>query len=82
MKRKDKAGIARVMGIKWVWDYKARKWKADSLVGTWHMWFDGQKWFLVSPTGTIYTLHNKSRCEAMTQAVFKIAEVERYLAGR
>jgi hypothetical protein len=82
MNRKGKADTARVMGIRWVWDYQARKWVGNSLIGAWHLWQQDQKWLLVSPTGTIYTLDKRDRYAAMVQAGFKIAEIEADVAGR
>jgi hypothetical protein len=70
------------MGIRWVWDYQARKWVGNSLIGVWHLWQHDGKWLLASPEGAIYTLDKRDRLSAMAQAGFKIAEVERYLAGR
>jgi len=52
------------MGIRWIWDYRARKWVGHSLVGDWHLWQHDQKWLLVSPTGTVYTLEKRDRLAA------------------
>jgi hypothetical protein len=82
MKRNGKADRARVMGIRWIWDYRARKWVGGSLIGAWHLWQHDGKWLLASPEGTIYTLDKRDRLAAMVQAGFRIAEVEAYLAGR
>jgi hypothetical protein len=82
MKRKLRAEVARAMGLKWEWDYKARRWKCNSTVGVWELWYQDTHWVLVSPGGAIYTLEKQHRYDAMVQAGRKIAEVERYLAGR
>jgi len=82
MNRKGKAGVERVMGIKWVWDYTARQWKGKSTVGMWSLWYDGTRWNLASPNGAIYTFLRQHRYEAMVQAGYTIASVERYTAGR
>jgi hypothetical protein len=82
MKRNSSADRVWVMGIQWKWDYKARKWAGDSLVGVWRLWRADRNWMLASPTGAMYTLDKKDRNAAMVQAGFKIAEVEAYLAGR
>jgi hypothetical protein len=82
MNRKGKAETVRVMGIKWIWNYTARKWIGGSTVGEWLLWYDGKRWQLQSPKGTIYTFLKQHRYEAMVQAGYTIASVERYLAGR
>jgi len=82
MKRNGRADRAWVMGIRWIWDYRARKWVGNSLVGSWYLWQHDGKWVLASPDGTIYTLDKRDKQAAMVQAGFKIAEVEAYLAGR
>jgi len=82
MNRKGKAETVRVMGIKWVWNYTARKWVGKSAVGEWSLRYDGTRWNLTSPNGAIYTFLRQHRYEAMVQAGYTIAGVERYLAGR
>jgi hypothetical protein len=82
MNRNGRADRARVMGIRWIWNYRARKWVGNSLVGSWYLWLHDGKWLLASPEGAIYTLDKRERLAAMVQAGFKIAEVERDLAGR
>jgi len=82
MRRNSKAETVRVMGIRWAWDYQARKWVGGSTVGVWSLWYDGTRWQLQSPNGTIYTFLKQHRYEAMVQAGYTIASVERYLAGR
>jgi len=82
MRCKGRADRTRVMGIRWIWDYRARKWIGDSLVGKWYLWYHDKKFLLTSPSGAVYTLDKQNREAAMTQAGFKIAEVEAYLAGR
>jgi hypothetical protein len=82
MKRKGRADVARVFGIKWIWNYQARKWIGDSEVGKWSLWYDGSEWKLESPGGTIHTFLRQNRYEAMVQAGYIIASVERCRAGR
>jgi hypothetical protein len=82
MNRKGKAETVRVMGIKWVWNYTARKWVGKSAVGEWSLWYDGTRWQLTSPNGAIYTFLRQHRYDAMVQAGYTIASVERYMAGR
>jgi len=82
MNRNSRGDRARVMGIRWIWDYRARKWSGNSLIGVWHLWQHDGKWLLASPEGAIYTVDKRDRLAAMVQAGFKIAEVERYIAGR
>jgi hypothetical protein len=82
MNRKDKADRARVMGVKWEWNYKARKWVSKSTVGEWLLWRHNAKWLLASPSGVVYMLHDQSRYAAMVKAGYKIAEVERWHTGR
>ena len=79
MKRSGKAEVVRVMGIRWVWDYASRRWRWDSRLGQWQLWYDGKQWCLQSPQGAIYTLLRQHRDEAMVQAGYKIAEIERWI---
>jgi len=82
MKGKAKAETVRVMGIRWIWNYAARKWIGSTSVGDWSLWYDGKRWSLESPGGAIYTLLKQHRYDAMVQAGYKIAEIERWLQAR
>jgi hypothetical protein len=79
MKRQCKAETVRVMGVRWVWDYTARRWQWNSHMGQWQLWYDGKQWCLKSPRDAIYTIPKQHRYEAMVTAGYKIAEIERWL---
>jgi hypothetical protein len=79
MSGSGKAEMVRVMGIKWIWNYKRRRWVGKSAAGEWSLWYDGARWSLESPSGAIYALSKQHKYSAMVQSGYKIAEIERWL---
>jgi len=78
MKRQAKADVARVMGIRWIWNYTARCWIWEGPAGNWQLCVGKREWLLRSPQGVTYTLPAQRRYEAMVMAGYKIAEIERW----